>query len=318
MRPVRPALAASALAAVLCLAPAAHAHVVYDRPTLRQQAGEATVVAIVEFETPLSVWSAPDGSDHQEFFGVRRIETLKGTAPPERFDFFPHAEGEPGFRTGDRAIVFLEPTASRAEFLSLASRFPYFSVQRPGQEWTLPRAARSEAVELARAYADLPRLPDAEAADTLRALLLRGLRASEPRLRADALAELVRARTTPGLLATPEQSAPFVRLAGPGRLTVSERMALALVLEGAPGADPDRALRALAAEPLAADERAGLVRVAARRDDPALRAYVARCAADPDPTVRREAQAALARTAAVPAALAPSPTSPDSKEAPAP
>ena len=58
--------------------------------------------------------------------------------------------------------------------------------------------------------------------------------------------------------------------------------------------------------------------VAARRDDPALRAYVARCAADPDPTVRREAQAALARTAAVPAALAPSPTSPDSKEAPAP
>jgi len=304
-----PALARRALARLVIagwalaatLAPGlAGAHVVFDRPTLRRQAGEATVVAIVAFESPLSVWSAPDGSDHQEYFSVRLLETLKGAAPPARFDFFPHAEGEPGFGQGDRAIVFLEPTASRAEFVSLAARFPYFSTQQPGQEWKLAPQGRSEVVELAAAYAALPRQPDAEALRTLRALLLRGLRANDPRLRDDALAELVRARTTPGLLATPERAAPFVRLVGPGRLEAPQRIALALLLEGAPGFDADRALRALAKEPLSPADRTTLLRVAAGRRDPALRAYVEACATDADPTLRREAQAALARGDAAP------------------
>jgi len=297
----RAALIGATLSATLAPGAAA-AHVPFDRPTLRRQAGEATVVAIVAFESPLSVWSAPDGSDHQEYYSVRLLQGLKGTPPPARFDFFPHAEGEPGFVVGDRALVFLEPTASRAEFVSLAARFPYFSSQQPGQEWQLAKQGRSELVELAAAYTALPRLSDAAALSTLRALLLRGLRAQDPRLRDDALAELVRTRKEsgePGLLATPEQAAPFVRLVGRGRLAVPQRIALALLLEGAPGFDIDHALRALVREPLSNADRATLLRVAARRDDPALRAYVEACATDPDPTLRREAAAASTRARAV-------------------
>jgi hypothetical protein len=103
------------------------AHVIYDRRTLRQWAQEADAIVVAQFRSGMQVWRAPDASDAQEFFSVRVIETLRGSVAGD-IEFFAHAEGEPRWRPGDVAILFLDRTAEHAELGRVAERFPHFSV----------------------------------------------------------------------------------------------------------------------------------------------------------------------------------------------
>lgn len=288
--------ALSIVLAVAGFAAPTRAHVIFDRTTLRQQAEGAASVAVVELETGLVTWSAPDGSDHQEYLRARTISVLKGEALPATIELFPHAEGEPRWQAGERAIVFLDRTAQRAEFLSLAARFPWFTVQGAGQEWVLDATGEGEVTASVRAWIDLAaHAVDADATARLRETLLRQLRARDERLRRDAISELVRARQRPDLFAAPKDVAPFAKLCAPGRLAPSERVALALLLDGAPGFDTNARLRAMTREPLSPPDRLVLARASALRGDAALRAWLEALRDDPDLGLRSEVEAALAR-----------------------
>ena len=127
----------------------------------------------------------------------------------------------------------------------------------------------------------------------LRDLTLAELTSGVPRLRSDAIAELVRARDLPGFF--DEESTPaFTAWLDGGRLPVSERLAPVRILDGAPGFDADARLVAMTDEPLAGSAFAQLVRTAGSREDPRLRAWLEGLAEDPRPEIQREARAALA------------------------
>jgi hypothetical protein len=273
----------------------AGAHVLFDRTTLRQWTAEADAAVVAEFESGVQTWSAPDGSDRQEFFRVRVVEVLHGAIGEGTLDYFPHAEGFPRHHAGDRALLFLERTDAHPEFAPLASRFAWFSTQGAGQEWKLERGPEGAAVkEIALRLTAYRRDRPADPRAALRDLLLAELASGVPRLRGDALAELVRAREWPGFLdaaATPAFAAWIDAVA----LSATQRLALIRVLEGAPGFDADAELRAMTREHLTGAERAQFVRVARTRDDPVLRAWLATLADDPRPDVRREAHAARGR-----------------------
>lgn len=289
------------LAAVLLLAAgAARAHVVVQQPGLRQLLQSSATTAIVEVASPIRMWSAPDGSDRQEYFTLRTVETIAGEAPPARFDVFPHAEGLPGWQPGDTVLIFLESTASRPELSRLAARFPYFTIQPPGQEWKLA-GADGEAIRSAVVgYRDLGAKTAAAAAPALRGLLLRSLRSGSAPLRDDAMSELVRARDAHALFMAlfPDASdvAPFsALLARDAGLPVTTRVALARVLDGVHGFDANATIRGFTAEPLGTTERVQLVRAAAAAQDAGLSAWLASLLVAPDATLRREAAYALGR-----------------------
>jgi hypothetical protein len=279
----------------LVLASPAAAHVLFDRVTLRQWVAGATAVAIVDFEGDASMWQAPDGSDRQEFFRVRVRETLHGDLPAGPLEFFPHAEGFPAFRDGDRAIVFLERSADRVEFRRVAARFPWWSGQGAGHEWVLPPGADGDAIaEVARRLAALRADPSStDAPKALREHVATELASGVPRLRRDAIVELMRARAWPGFLDA-DAAAAFARFADARSLPPLERLALVRVLDGAPGFDGDARLVAMTTESLAERELVQLVRNAGSSRAPALRTWLATLRNDARPTVRREAQAALA------------------------
>lgn len=272
----------------------ANAHVLFDRSTLRQWNAESAAVAVVRFESDVQMWRAGDGSDRQEFFRVRVLETLTGALPPGPLDFFPHAEGFPSFRAGDRALLFLERTADRVEFATLAARFPWYSAQGAGQEWKLPDGAEGDAiVELAKRLAALRAArPAPDARNALRDHLLAELSSGVPRLRMDAISELILARGWPGFLDA-ETTPAFATFTASRALPATERLALVRLLDGAPGFDADARLLALTREPLAGRELTQLVRTAGSRDSVALRDWLTALANDPRPEVQREARAAL-------------------------
>jgi hypothetical protein len=286
--------ARAAAAALLALASGvAPAHVLFDRTTLRQWSQECAAAVVAELDGDARMWQAADGSDRQDYFRARVIETLHGGVAPGALEFFPHAEGFPASRSGERVLLFLERTADRTEFASLAARFPWFSTQGAGQEWKLEPGASGDAVlEIARRLADQRERRPARPRDALRELVLAELASDVPRLRRDALAELVRARAWPGFLDA-ETTPAFAAWLDGRKLPASERLALVRLLEGAPGFDADARLRAMTREPLVGPEIAQLVRVAGTRSDPALRSWLAGLAADPRPDVQREARAAL-------------------------
>lgn len=290
------AAALHALAFATALAPsAAVAHVVAQRAGLRQLLQSSEVAVVVEFASPLRMWSAPDGSDRQEYFTVRTLETLAGTPPPPRFDVFPHGEGMPAWREGERAILFLERTSRRPEFASLAARFPYFTLQESGQEWSLDGPAAAPVRSAARAYTDILAAPSGRVTARLRALLLRNLRSGVGPLREDAIAELVRAAEIPGFFAGEKDVAPFsALLAREAGLPVTMRVALARLLDGHGGFAASGALRGLTAEPLTAEERVQLVRVLASTHDAFVSTWLAAGLGSPDATLRRESAYALA------------------------
>jgi HEAT repeat protein len=288
----RIALGAACFALLAAFAPEAGAHVVYDRTTLRQLAASSELVLRVEIASPLRVWSAADGSDHQEYFSARVIEAVKGSSPGATLDFFSHAEGEPRWRPKDQALVFLDRAASRAEFAPLAERFPWFSIQGAGLEWSAPRGEEKEIVRAAHAWAELG--PDAKI-ERVRELVLKSLRSPSSALRADALSELVRVREAPGFFAKATDVRPFAALTAQGPLSFPQRVALVKLLESAPGFDAAARLRTLAQGPLPAADQATLIRVAGSVPDPKLSAWLAGLLAAPDATVRRDAVTALGR-----------------------
>lgn len=272
---------------------AARAHVLFERATLRQWLLGADLVVVAEFESDASLWQAPDGSDRQDWFRVRVLETLRGTAPGPALDFTPHAEGFPAFRAGDRALLFLSRTAEQREFTRIEARFPWVSFQGAGQEWRLAGADGDAILAIARRWAALA---DARSgvADELRSMLLAQLGSGVARLRADALSELVGLRSLPGFLDAPTTAAFAAWADAPG-LPSSQRLALVKLLEGAPGFDAGARLRALTETPLDDPVRLQLIRVAGASDDPRLRPWLVAQSADPRPAVRREARLALER-----------------------
>lgn len=282
-----------AIALLGLIANAADAHVLFDRATLRQWTADSAAVVVAEFESDVAIWSAEDGSDRQEFFRVRVVEPLYGAATPGPLEFFPHAEGFPAFRKGDRVLLFLERTSEQREFSSLAPRFRWFSTQGAGQEWKLEAGPGGDAVlEIARRLAGQRATPPADPRQALRDLTLAELASGVPRLRSDAIAELIRARDLPGFFDAETRSAFTIWLEG-GKLSVTERLALIRILDGAPGFDADARLRAMTQEALSGRELTQLVRAAGSRDDPGLRAWLAGLAQDPRPDVQREARAAI-------------------------
>jgi hypothetical protein len=287
------------LLALLALAATpAHGHVVFERPSLRAWVTGAELVVVAAFEGDAAMWSAPDGSDRQEYFRVRVEETLVGVDPGETLEFFPHAEGFPRFRAGDRALLFLERTDARTEFAALAARFPWFSGQGAGQEWRLAGAEGESALAAARGWLALRGGGEADLTAAVRAQLVLQLGSPSPRLRADAIAELVRMHALPGFLdeAGVTALAPFA--ASPA-LSIGQRLAIVRLLEGAPGFDPAPRLRALAdaASTGSGAELAQMIGVAGASDDPALRSWLAGLAEDERPWVRRAVREALTAAA---------------------
>jgi hypothetical protein len=268
------------------------AHVMLGRPTLRHWVVQSDLALLVEFESDSQMWQAENGSDRQEFFRVRVLETLRGVAPGAVVEFFPHAEGFPGFRAGDRALLFLERTIDEIELAPLAPRFAWHSRQGAGQEWRLAGPEGEATLAAARRWVALREGGAGDPRPGLRAALLGQLASGVVRLRLDALAELARLRLLPGVLDAPTLAA-LERWAAAPALPVTHRLALVRLLEGTTGFDAAAHLRALAREPLGEREAAQLARVAARADDPALRAWLVERSHDPRPAVRREASAAL-------------------------
>jgi hypothetical protein len=288
----RRARIAAAVALLLLASGRADGHVLFDRTTLRQWTAEADAAVVAEFESDVQMWRAPDGSDRQEFFRVRVVEVLHGAIAPGTLDYFPHAEGFPRFRAGDRALLFLERTSERAEFAPLAPRFAWFSTQGAGQEWKLARGPEGAMVkEIAQRLAAHRRDRPADPRGALRELVMAELASGVPRLRGDAIAELVRAREWPGFLDA-DSTPALAAWIDADALSATERLALVRVLDGAPGFDADAKLRAMTRESLNGAELVQLVRAAGTRDDPVLRAWLATLLEDPRPEARREARAA--------------------------
>jgi hypothetical protein len=233
---------ASRLLLFVILAPAlAPAHVVYQRKTLREWAQQADVIVAAEILSPLRVWSAPDGSDHQEYFSIRVVESVAGEVAAETFDVFPHAEGEPRYEPGDRALLFLDRTAARAEFARLADRFPYFTAQGAGHEWKLDDDG--EVVAIARAWREMGPIAGYAAR---RDLLLRQLQSKTRQLRAEAIADLAQLRDR--LVGDTAVVADLVASIRSDQLQVGEMIALIRMLERAPGFSAAAEIRQLAAD----------------------------------------------------------------------
>lgn len=290
-----PGVAAALTGALLLGAGTSDAHVVVQRQGLRQLLQSSELAVMVEFVSPLRMWEAPDHSDRCEYFSVRAIETLRGTAPPGRFDVFPHGEGMPDFQEGDVALLFLERSAERPEFAGLAKRFPYFTIQERGQEWKLEGRDGDVVRAAAQKYRKLLGERTGQGTASLRQLLLENLRSGVTPLRQDALAELVRVQAVPGFFPAAADLAPFTSLVQrDSGLPLTTRVAIARILDGSHGFDATAALRTLTQEPLSGEERLQLVRVVGAVPDPGLSAWLAAQLASPVPLERREAAYALA------------------------
>lgn len=247
----------------------ASAHVVYQRKTLREWAQQADAIIVAEIRSPLQVWSAADGSDHQEYFSLRVVEVIAGNVDAAALDVFPHAEGEPGYAPGDRALLFLDRTATRAEFVSLAQRFPYFTTQGAGHEWKIDDTSSAEVIAAARAW----RAAGAGVGyEQRRDLLLQSLDSTHPRLRTDAIADLSQMRAA--LASDAALVAGLEATLATPRLTIPERIALVRILDGAAGFSAAAATLRLAAEPLNDADRIALIRAAGALRDTAITAWL--------------------------------------------
>lgn len=281
--PRRVGLAVAGYLTVLALmaAPLA-AHVVYERQTLRQWAQQANTIVVAEITSPLRVWSAADGSDHQEFFSLRVVEVLAGDPQASEIDVFPHAEGAPLYEVGDRALIFLDRTAERAEFAHLASRFLYFTTQGAGHEWKLD--ATDETIpSIAMAWRAQSR---ANAYPPPRDLLLRQIETNHPRLRAEAIAELVHLRSTAAFRADAEAFARLSAMARSDHYSAGERIGLIRILDGVQEFSAASALLELAADGGDAADRIDVIRACAGIRDERLTAWLRSLLATGDSATR--------------------------------
>jgi hypothetical protein len=270
---------------VLILAPAAFGHVVFARGTLRQWVQHSAAALHAEIVSGPEIWTAPGGGDRQEFFRARPIERIAGTSPTGgTFDFFPHAEGFPGFAPGDRVLLFLERSDERAEFAGLAARFPWFSVQGAGEEWRLA-GEDDPALALARAWSAW--LVDGGTdRERFAVLLAQGLGSGDDALARDALLELIRARALPGVLDAQgvARFAPFVSAPALG---IPRRSALFRLLAERPGFDPAGPFARLVADAATPEERRILVIQLGTFEGSGATAWLSAWSRDPDARVRR-------------------------------
>ncbi len=274
----------------LALATAAPAHVVYQRRTLRQWAQQCDVIVLAEILSPLQVWSAADRSDHQEFFTIRVVDHVAGEAVPESFDIFPHAEGEPRYEVGDRALLFLDRTAARAEFAPLAERFAYFTTQGSGQEWIL-RDQHSEALPIALEWRERRSSNDYR---TRRDLLLRELAADDRRLRNEALADFAQLRSSDDFRADLQTQQRLAAMVRAERLAVAERISMIHLLDGIPGFSSSDEMLRLAKQTTEGGQRLSIIRACGALRDDAITAWLRRQLADSDRAVRIATLNALA------------------------
>jgi hypothetical protein len=263
------------------------AHVVYDRRTLRQWSAQADLIVVAEIRSPLQVWQAADRSDLQEFFSLQVLETISGPAVHGALDVFPHAEGEPRYRVGDRAVLFLDRTAERREFAHLAGRFPFFTTQGAGHEWRLGESP--DVVDAVRRWLVLR---DGDMEGT-RAALLAELRSDDTRLRADALLDLTHLSARTGMFPSVESVEPFARLARSDRLDLSSRLALARALDGAPGFSGADVLLEWTTAPDSVRDEINLIRVGGSFRDPRVTAWLEGRLADERVEIRAAAALAL-------------------------
>jgi hypothetical protein len=279
------------LALALCAGLPAGAHVVVSRGSLRQYLQHSALALRVEFLAGPEVWEAPRGGDRQEYFRVRILERLAGEGPARgELEFFPHAEGFPGFGAGEQALLFLERTAERPEFAAHAARFPWFSVQGAGEEWRISGAG-DPTLGLARAWLAWLAAGGQDAMG-LAALLAQGLASDVEALQRDAFLELVRARERAGLLDRPEAVARFAPFVDDPRVPISRRAALLQLLAGRPGFEAEAAFARLSASARAPRERERLVRQLAGSQLAPVGPWLALQAASPDAGLRRAAVAA--------------------------
>lgn len=283
------AASAAVCLAALAVATASPAHVVYQRQTLRQWAQQANSIAIAEIRSPLQVWSAADGSDHQEFFNVRIVEHLAGDSPGTELDVFPHAEGMPRYDVGDTVLLFLDSTAGRGEFAHLATRFPFFTTQGAGHEWVIEPGDR-EVPSIALAWREqasgggyAPR----------RSLLLRQLESAHPQMRAEAIGELFQLRAIAEFRSDAEAHARIADLARSDRLSVPERIGLIRVLDGFPGFSAAATLLALGGERLTPDQRVAVIRACGSVPGDGVTSWVRRQLRDGDTPTQVAALLAL-------------------------
>ncbi|MDJ0786006.1 MAG: HEAT repeat domain-containing protein [Myxococcota bacterium] len=292
-----PAFRALCAALLVCAlgASAARGHVVLGRATLRQAVARADAVVVARFETGVLAWQAPDGTDRQDHYRVTPTTSLKGEVPEGPLRFFPHAEGLPGFREGDRSLLFLERSADHGEFAPLAEALPWYSTQGAGDEWHVPDGEIGERLlGIVRGYAGLDSLAPEARAKALRGLLERSLSSRHPPLRVDALNEL--SRSGASLLRTPADAAPFVALVSDRELPLTERLLLLRALDGTPSLDAEtRATlwNGLLAEPAEGAAALARIRAAGAQEGHALSRFVVAQLSDPDPALRREAARAL-------------------------
>jgi len=285
--------AALGVALGLALGGAASAHVVVSHASLRQWIQHSAAALRVEIVAGPEIWTASSG-DRQEFFRARVLERLAGADVGAReIDFFPHAEGFPGFEPGRQHLLFLERTAGRPEFAGLAARFPWLSAQGAGETWPLDGGEADPVAARARAWAAWLAAGGADV-DGLARLIERGLAARDGALQADALSELIRARDLPGLLDR-ETTARLGALVARPELALSRRAALLRLLAGRRGFDAEAAFATVVRAPASAAEQRGLVQQLGTAELAGVAPWLAGLATDPDPTVRRAVVEAQAR-----------------------
>ena len=219
---------------------------------------------------PLRAWSAPDGSDHQEYFSAEVLERIDGDPGGKQIDVFAHAEGEPRLRTGDHVVLFLDETAERAEFATLAVRFPHFTTQGAGQEWrfdpddpTMP--------DLVRRWRALAGKNDEGARMRL---LVEQLQDGNPRLASDAITELVGMRARSGFASDPEARATLVGMSRDQERKLQHRLVLIRLLDGSENYSAADELLKIAATDLQAPERVAVLRSSARIGDPRVTKWI--------------------------------------------
>ena len=282
----------ASLLVAIGVAIAVDAHVVYQRRSLRGWAQQADVAVVAETLSGLRVWSSPDRSDHQEYFQVRIVRSLDGdTALPETLDVFPHSEGEPRYEVGERILLFLDRTAARAEFAHLAVRFPYFTTQGAGHEWILEADDR-EVEAVATAWR---RLRGDASYPPVRDLLARQLASKYPRLRAEAIADLLGLADRKEFLADREFHEQLASLLRSPGLRVAEKIGVIDVLSHTePFSSADAILR-LAASVDDRPERVDVIRAAGKVRDRRVTSWLRDRLSEPDTAIQDAALLALGR-----------------------
>lgn len=192
MRTPRAARGAWALlAALLCAAAPASAHIVYAGPSLAQLVATSPLVARARIVGEGSVASR-DGRERRPVVEAELLEVWKGGLAPGRVRFAQHGHGVAPFAPGAEVVVFLQPSARSAELGALAGAVDWISIQEHDDAWPLGPESRAAVANAVQSYVALSGIDGVQRQLSLRRqLTLELLTGAEPRLAASALQDLV-------------------------------------------------------------------------------------------------------------------------------